>query len=374
MEERSWLWMANLFGYNSESSITCINISPVLIYKDNYPFKLIYTDSNGRLSNKNNPNNLEILDSLKELLKHPSKIIIKGFTLAGSFELIKYERLMKELDYSDFIAIQITKDSFATYRHTIEYSKDFYISTPHFFRSKSFKICDDSALEKNLLVYSINCINLVEKSRKYNVNYIEIVYIKDSIQKLWIESISKCLLNKFDEDRTGILQSKIKFNSSIHDKVLSKRNASFSHQSLPKKSPILKPLLRFSNKKFMNYSLAKLSMNIDCNLYAVCHGNYCRLDIQMDTIKRTRKVCSKSYFNLPHHLIKKSISFIKFPCTESTFSEQFNEKYSKILEIFWGRVPYKIKNIKYQLEKSDTTKLCPICYKIYSLVLKIESI
>jgi hypothetical protein len=106
----------------------------------------------------------------------------------------------------------------------------------------------------------------------------------------------------------------------------------------------------------------------------VCYGFYCSKEIVLSSIIRSRKVNSRFFYSLSHDLIKKSLKKFSFPITEIEFSEQFLKHFSLLLENkqYLNLAKKKIVDQECSLDKSDSIKLCKVCYKIFSLAYSIE--
>ena len=386
MEERTWLWVIDSISIHSNDSISCINICPLIIFKNQRPFKLIYTDKNGKLSSKPFPSQEEVL----EIFKHNIKSI-KGFNISGNFDYLTESEFISNLATSNYLAIQGYKEKNIYYHHTIEFNNNCYYSIPFIEKQGSFKDVNDLALEKNLLVYSINCIQLIEKNKEYNVNKIEILYMKDTIGKFWIEDITKAALIKFNFYRPSISRSKILISSSktaqfirknhseakfsikknlLYQSFICQKLEGFSEKNLLK---VFKPKVTISNTKISNF-LPKIAENQSLVAKFICYGYYCERKIEIITISRLKRVSARIFYSLSHKIIKKTIDHIALPLSEKEFEEKFNNYYSKALQIFYGGSlnDHKSKVNHQGMDKKDTITLCPICFKILTLAAYIE--
>ncbi|OMJ90728.1 hypothetical protein SteCoe_6805 [Stentor coeruleus] len=372
MEEKSWLWVLNNLSVNASSTICCINICPLIIFKNNQPFKAIYTDLNGRLISKVSPLQSEIISIFQTTL-NSVLFSIKCFDQLGNCEIYQEKHLESLLINSNFIGIQGVKEHNQVFHHKIEYFDNAYSSFPFILKGKVIYPVNDIAIEKILLVYSINCLHLLEKTKEFMVNGVEIVYLKDKIGKFWIETINNCILARRDAYRMSILQSKLVISSCKLVKAEKCIKKSFSIDKLQRSSIALKPRLKISQVKFSNISLPKLSQTQNY-IKPVCYGAYCDEQIRLTSVTHSRKVSARIYFSLSHELIKRAFKLIQFPSSENEFSERFCKIYKDLLSTHYGKSLVTKTNIqKQEQDKNDTIKLCPMCFKIFFLASSVET-
>ena len=373
MEKRSWLWVFDAFTL--DDSLCCIYIFPLVIIKNRKPLKIIYSDTNGRLSFKKQPRITEIIDVFKQTLKINSpNHMIKGYDITGNYEYLNEEDFLDEFKIYSFIALQAVKENNLRYYHKVEFTNKCYNSIPYIEKENGSKAINDISLEKILLVYSVNVIRLLEKRKACNVNNIEIIYTKDKAGRFWLENIKDCLVSRLDIQRPSILQSKIVIHSSKSEKE-QKKFAKFKTSELNNTQIIVaKPKFRISSTKLSESILPKIQKNKSVNDFKVCYGYYCNKEITVISITRSRKVSARIFGSLSHELIKKCLKAIQLPLPEAEFNEIFSKEYKDLIEGLYNNsfIHRKFQFHQQDFDKSDTIKLCPVCYKIFLIASRVE--
>ena len=247
MEEKSWIWAVNAISSCVQETICCINIFPILIFKNKTPYKLIYTNVNGRLAYEISPS----LEQVKQIFERSliSSYKIAAFDIQGRSETFLSDKLDSFYFTSDFIAIQGFKEPDAVYHHKIEYADRTYSSHPYIVKVGLLVPLNDLALEKYFLVYSINCVHLIEKTQNLQVNSIEFVFFRDNLGKHWIKSADRFSVLRMDVHRPSILQSKLVISSKGMTKPSQKINKSISFGNLKRQPLSLKPKIAISKAK-----------------------------------------------------------------------------------------------------------------------------
>lgn len=86
---------------------------------------------------------------------------------------------------SRYIAFQGHREGKNTlYIHRLEYSEKHYSSFPYRLIKSQKQPLDDIEQEKVFMIYTVNIIHAIEKNRGCSVAKIEIVYLKDEIDKV----------------------------------------------------------------------------------------------------------------------------------------------------------------------------------------------
>ena len=373
MEEANWIWIMDSIAGAVGETVCCLYILPLVIMKGQSPGKLVYTNLNGRVLCIDFPSASQVLTYFRQSLSIGQNLMkLKGFNADGSVEVFKEDKTEYAMSNSRFVVIQGIREKGTAYHHVIEFSKQAYVSSPYLLYGTSLQIINDINLEKMLLVYSINVIHLIEKSRQRNVNKIEFIYLQDSTGKLWLEKIKSCSLSRLDLHRLSILQSKITINSSKYRKILKKFDRNLLGVTLSAPKFQLKPKMRISKNKiseFMRPSLSESSFNTS----VVCSGYYCGKQVTLSRITRSRKASARQFFLISHELIKRVFKYLELPLTEAEFCERFTELYKKIFGSSLLHNPPQAKSRQKEFDKADSVTLCPICFTIFNLASQVEN-
>lgn len=359
MEQKSWIWTMNCLSQSSINSICCLNILPLLILKSGVPFKLIHTDQTGKLNTITRPSLTEVQEIFTLSLYPCKDPEIKCIQLSGPVLKSKLSNLQSSIQDPNILAIQGQKPKIDQYQHKIEYFQGFYSSTPFIFKVSAWVAINDVALEKFFLVYSLNCINLIEKSQQVNLNSFTVCFIKDNLGKFWIETFLPCSVFKLNIPRQSILNCKIIVSSSRLTKEKS-LNRTQSYEKSKILTVKLKPRLEITSNKIKRFMATNSSISGFKKNEKVCFGTYCELKVIPEKILKHRKVEAWRFYTLPHDIIRKVIRKVRFPSKENDFVQEFYEKFK---EEAVDRDTVRSRH------DCDNIILCPVCY----IVLQIAS-
>ena len=170
------------------------------------------------------------------------------------------------------------------------------------------------------------------------------------------------------------MQSKIVIHSSKSEKE-QKKFAKFKTSELNNTQIIVaKPKFRISSTKLSESILPKIQKNKSVNDFKVCYGYYCNKEITVISITRSRKVSARIFGSLSHELIKKCLKAIQLPLPEAEFNEIFSKEYKDLIEGLYNNsfIHRKFQFHQQDFDKSDTIKLCPVCYKIFLIASRVE--
>ena len=359
MEQKSWIWIMNCLSQSSLHSICCLNILPLLILKSGVSFKLIHTDQTGKLNTITRPSLTEVQEIFGLSLYPCKDPEIKCIQLSGPVLKSKLSNLQVSIQDPNILAIQGQRPKVDQYQHEIKYFQGFYSSTPSIFKVSAWVVINDVALEKFFLVYSLNCINLIEKNQQFNLNSLTVCFIKDNLGRFWIESFLPCVVFKLNIPRQSILNCKIIVSSSR----LTKEKALNRTQSYEKSKILtvkLKPRLEITSMKIKRFIGRNSSISGFKSKDKACFGTYCELKVIPEKILKHRKVEAWKFYTLPHDIIRKVIRKVRFPSQEQEFVQGFYHK-------------FKEEAISRDISKSrhdcDSIVLCPVCY----IILQIAS-
>lgn len=354
MEEKSWIWTLNAISQGSENSIYCINILPVLIINTGSPFKLIYTNKYGKLSTVLTPSLETVEKTFRSCLYPAQDPDMKAFPLNGKAFSIKLSQMSDHIT-DQIIAIQGIKDQDEVLKHKVDFVRQYYSSTSFYYRVSAWVQINDIALEKYLIVCSINCISLIEKSQNVNLNSLSTVFIKDKLGKFWITTFLPCKIVKLHFPRPSILSYKILVSSTKQEKImkLNKTQSFERHPFLPSR---LKPKVEITQKKISKFLPNTFSTQLLEKQQKICFGTYCDLQVQIDSLKKHRRVEAGSFYSLNHQIIRKSLQEISYPIGFSSFKQAFLQQLKD------NSLSEKWRN--YNKFDNDFIILCPICYVI----------
>lgn len=361
MEEKSWIWTINVLSQGSLNSIHCINILPVLILKAGSPFKLIYTDENGKLCTILTPCQQSVQKTFQSCLHPVQDPELKLFNYNGTTSNTKLSKLSENLSDS-IIAIQGIKEKAEVLKHKVEFINQFYSSACFYYKVSAWVPINNISLEKYLIVCSINSISLIEKSQNMNLNKLETIFIKDKLGKIWIQTFLPCQVLKLNIPRSSILSHKILVSSTINEKVakLNKTQTLERHSFLPSR---LKPKVGIEKRKISQFLQKSFSRQKLPNTEKFCFGTYCNLDIQVDIIKKHRKVEAGSFYSLNHQIIRRSLQQVEFPIQAKNFIQVFYQ----VLKLNYSE---KLRKSFHKTE-NDFIVLCPVCYIILQVCNEI---
>ncbi|CAG9312172.1 unnamed protein product [Blepharisma stoltei] len=269
MEQKPWTWAFDSLYSRNPSLVSCINIPPLLLLRDSLPFKIIYTDTNGRIMHYNHTQIseqiiLSIFRKFHQLSRFPRFIdFSKAFEPNQLPIMLNETFFLYEItsEISRYTAIQGCREGKKSlFTHRLEYTENHYKSYPYKLENNKKQPLDDIEQEKVFMIYTVNIIHAIEKNRSCSVVNIEVVYLKDEIDKIWAETFLECAVIPEDISRVPILDSKILLFSSQARKQNKKLSKSFSIQNISSKQVLTKkpPVLAISCEK-INEFLPKIS-------------------------------------------------------------------------------------------------------------------
>lgn len=362
MEEKSWIWTLNALSQGSLNSIYCVSILPVLIIKAGSPFKLIYSDENGKLCTILTPCQQTVLKTFQTCLQAALDPELRLFHYNGKTSSIRLSKLPENLPDS-IIAIQGSKDKDQVLKHKIEFINQLYSSSCYYYKVSAWVPINNISLEKYLIVCSINCISLIEKSQNANLNRLETVFIKDKLGKIWIQTFLPCQVLRLNIPRSGIQSHKILVSSTVNEKP-AKLNKSQTLERHPLLHSRLKPKVEIEKRKISQFLQNSFSRQQLTKTGKFCFGTYCGLEIQLDTIKKHRKVEAGKFYCLNHQVIRKSLQQIEFPIEANKFVQDF-------FSVLKSNFSEKLRKSFHKTD-NDFIVLCPVCYVILQVCNEVD--